>query len=91
MKAWLLGLAVVLSAAGCGGNNSTPSCQDAANAVAACAQKLGGSAGLTADQCDAAICTNKQSAINCVVGLQCNDATSYNSAFTNCLTSAGCQ
>ena len=87
----LLGLAVVLSLAGCGGGNGTASCQDAANAVAACAQKLGVSANITADQCNAVTCTNKQNAINCVAGLQCTDATSYNTGFTNCLSSAGCQ
>ena len=88
MKRLLVAVSVALLASACGGGDKT--CQDVANAVAACATKLGGTGGIDAATCNAASCPHKQAAINCIVALPCNDQASYNTAFTACLTSNGC-
>jgi hypothetical protein len=83
----------LLSVAACGG--SSHSCQDAVNAMNACAESLGGTSLITLDECNSVSCSDKDKALDCIVGLQCPSTASaagtYEAAVQNCGVEAGCE
>ncbi len=87
MKRLLVATLALAFVSACGGNKT---CADVAKKVNDCLASLGQPpiADLQA-QCDAATCTDKQKAIDCVVDQQCLDILS-GAIVTTCITPNGC-
>ena|SRR3990172_9225345 len=88
---WEGSTSVCGTAIGGGGGGSGNTCEDAVSAVSTCATSLGSTETLTLEQCNSGQCTNKQAAIDCLVGLQCpSTASAYEAAGRACLIDNGC-
>jgi hypothetical protein len=88
----VLSTLALLSVGACGG--SSHSCQDAVNAINTCAATLGSSSPITLEECNGSSCSDKDKALDCIVGLQCpstaSGADAYATAVENCAVQGGC-
>ena len=83
--------AAAFLAASCGGTSGANTCEDAVNAVNACAAKFGVGSPGTLEECQAVTCRDKQAAIDCALRLPCGtNAAAYEAAAEACLTANGC-
>jgi hypothetical protein len=87
----ILAMAVAtVTAAGCGSDKKN-TCNDACNAVFACATKLNAtppfdSVTACVTGCNVAACTDKQATIDCITAVQCTNIAAVEAAITQCET-----